>query len=66
MNKPIDLKKDIEELSEPVTIGVEAYISEEYARAERDKGSEREAEQTRSHGGLLHFAAHVIGVAWIS
>ena len=26
-----------EELSEPVTIGVEAYISEEYARAERDK-----------------------------
>jgi len=26
-----------EELSEPVTIGVEAYMSEEYARAERDK-----------------------------
>ena len=26
-----------EELSEPTTIGVEAYISEEYARAERDK-----------------------------
>jgi phenylpropionate dioxygenase-like ring-hydroxylating dioxygenase large terminal subunit len=26
-----------EELSEPVTIGVEAYISEDYARAERDK-----------------------------
>ena len=26
-----------EELSEPMTIGVEAYISEEYARAERDK-----------------------------
>ena len=26
-----------EELSEPLTIGVEAYISEEYARAERDK-----------------------------
>jgi phenylpropionate dioxygenase-like ring-hydroxylating dioxygenase large terminal subunit len=26
-----------DELSEPVTIGVEAYISEDYARAERDK-----------------------------
>ena len=26
-----------EDLSEPVTIGVEAYISEDYARAERDK-----------------------------
>ena len=26
-----------EELSEPMTIGVEAYISEDYARAERDK-----------------------------
>lgn len=26
-----------EELSQPMTIGVEAYISEEYARAERDK-----------------------------
>ena len=26
-----------EELSQPVTIGVEAYISENYARAERDK-----------------------------
>jgi phenylpropionate dioxygenase-like ring-hydroxylating dioxygenase large terminal subunit len=29
--------KAAEELSEPVTIGVEAYISEAYARAERDK-----------------------------
>ncbi len=29
--------RDAEELSEPMTIGVEAYISEEYARAERDK-----------------------------
>jgi phenylpropionate dioxygenase-like ring-hydroxylating dioxygenase large terminal subunit len=27
----------LEELSEPVTIGVEAYISADYARAERDK-----------------------------
>ena len=26
-----------EELSAPVTIGVEAYLSEDYARAERDK-----------------------------
>ena len=26
-----------EELSAPATIGVEAYISEDYARAERDK-----------------------------
>jgi hypothetical protein len=26
-----------EELCEPMTIGVDAYISEEYARAERDK-----------------------------
>ena len=26
-----------EELSEPVTIGVDAYLSEDYARAERDK-----------------------------
>src|SRR6476659_783328 len=29
--------KAAEELSQPVTIGVEAYISEDYARAERDK-----------------------------
>ena len=29
--------RNIEALSEPLTIGVEAYISEEYARAERDK-----------------------------
>ena len=26
-----------EALSEPLTIGVEAYLSQEYARAERDK-----------------------------
>jgi len=26
-----------EQLSAPVTIGVEAYLSEDYARAERDK-----------------------------
>ena len=37
-----DLAKDVnstaaEELSTPMTIGVEAYISESYARAERDK-----------------------------
>lgn len=28
---------DIEELSEPMMIGVDAYISPEYARAERDR-----------------------------
>ena len=33
----LESKAEIEELSEPVTIGVEAYISEDYARAERDK-----------------------------
>ena len=34
-----DLAKDVDsdELSKPTTIGVEAYTSEEYARAERDK-----------------------------
>src|SRR6201991_303032 len=32
----VQATNDIEALSEPVTIGVEAYISEEYARAERD------------------------------
>ncbi|WP_299695382.1 aromatic ring-hydroxylating dioxygenase subunit alpha [Hydrocarboniphaga sp.] len=37
MNKPVDITKNIEERSEPVTIGVEAYISADYARAERDK-----------------------------
>ena len=40
MNEPADitdLVQTAEELTEPVTIGVEAYISEEYARAERDK-----------------------------
>ena len=26
-----------EQMAEPMTIGVEAYVSEEYARAERDK-----------------------------
>ncbi len=31
------LSDPVEELLEPVTIGVEAYLSEEYARAERDK-----------------------------
>jgi phenylpropionate dioxygenase-like ring-hydroxylating dioxygenase large terminal subunit len=35
MNKPA--KIGVEELSEPVTFGVEAYISEDYARAEGDK-----------------------------
>ena len=34
----LEAKADVgEELSEPMTIGVEAYISEDYARAERDK-----------------------------
>jgi phenylpropionate dioxygenase-like ring-hydroxylating dioxygenase large terminal subunit len=37
MNRPVDIAKDIEDLSEPVTIGVEAYISEDYVRAERDR-----------------------------
>ena len=40
MNEPTgitDLVQTAEELTEPVTIGTEAYISEEYARAERDK-----------------------------
>jgi phenylpropionate dioxygenase-like ring-hydroxylating dioxygenase large terminal subunit len=31
------MSEPTEELSEPVTIGVEAYVSEDYARAERDK-----------------------------
>ena len=30
-------KRSAEELSEPLTIGVEAYVSAEYARAERDR-----------------------------
>jgi phenylpropionate dioxygenase-like ring-hydroxylating dioxygenase large terminal subunit len=39
LNKPLDLPKEIsaEELTAAVTIGVEAYTSEAYARAERDK-----------------------------
>ncbi|MEY4509990.1 MAG: hypothetical protein RLZZ450_2112 [Pseudomonadota bacterium] len=42
MSKPsestrVEETKVVEELSEPMTIGAEAYISEEYARAERDK-----------------------------
>lgn len=39
MNKPVDLKQEAltEELAEPLTVPVEAYISEDYARAERDK-----------------------------
>ena len=40
MNEPVDitdLVQTAEELTEPVTIGAEAYISEEYARQERDK-----------------------------
>ena len=40
MNEPADitdLVQTAEELTEPVTIGAEAYISEEYARQERDK-----------------------------
>ena len=31
------IREVVEELSSPTTIGVEAYISPEYARAERDK-----------------------------
>src|SRR5271169_2911013 len=40
MNEPVDiasLVQTAEELTEPVTIGPEAYISEEYARQEREK-----------------------------
>ncbi len=40
MNEPVDiadLVQTAEELTEPVTIAAEAYISEEYARQERDK-----------------------------
>jgi phenylpropionate dioxygenase-like ring-hydroxylating dioxygenase large terminal subunit len=40
MNEPVDitdLVQNAEELTEPVTIGTEAYLSEEYARQERDK-----------------------------
>jgi phenylpropionate dioxygenase-like ring-hydroxylating dioxygenase large terminal subunit len=40
MNEPadiMDLVRTAEELTEPVTIGAEAYISEDYARQERDK-----------------------------
>src|SRR6201999_305795 len=33
----VQAASEIEELSTPVTIGVEAYISEDYVRAERDK-----------------------------
>jgi nitrite reductase/ring-hydroxylating ferredoxin subunit len=42
MNKTVELEKETtaqtgEQLPEPLTHGVEAYISEDYARAERDK-----------------------------
>jgi phenylpropionate dioxygenase-like ring-hydroxylating dioxygenase large terminal subunit len=37
MNDITDLVQTAEELTEPVTIGTEAYLSEEYARQERDK-----------------------------
>ena len=37
MRTTAEIVKETEELSEPVTIGAEAYISEAYARAERDK-----------------------------
>src|SRR5882757_964335 len=33
----IEARPEVEELAEPATIGVDAYISEDYARAERDK-----------------------------
>jgi phenylpropionate dioxygenase-like ring-hydroxylating dioxygenase large terminal subunit len=33
----IDMQPALEDLNEPVTIGTEAYLSEAYARAERDK-----------------------------
>ena len=37
MSETIETPAAAEELSQPYTIGVEAYISEEYARAERDR-----------------------------
>ena len=40
MNEPADMKdlvQTAEELTEPVTIGAEAYLSEDYARGERDR-----------------------------
>ena len=42
MSETVDISREApqataEELSEPLTIGVEAYISEDYVRAERDK-----------------------------
>ena len=43
MSETVDIRSEtasrtpVEELSEPLTIGVEAYISEDYVRAERDK-----------------------------
>jgi hypothetical protein len=35
MNKVVDIAEN--QMSEPLTVGAEAYISEEYARAERDR-----------------------------
>src|SRR5262245_31881618 len=37
MNEISRVVESPEELAEPATIGVEAYVSEDYARAERDK-----------------------------
>ena len=41
MSETVEISREesrpAEELSEPLTIGVEAYISEDYVRAERDK-----------------------------
>jgi phenylpropionate dioxygenase-like ring-hydroxylating dioxygenase large terminal subunit len=36
-NETETVREPVEELSEPLTIGVDAYVSEDYARAERDK-----------------------------
>ena len=48
----------VEELSEPMTIGVEAYISEDYARAERDKLWRKVWQQVGRVEGI-----HVVGAA---
>lgn len=37
MDDIVKVVETTQDLTEPVTVGVEAYVSEEYARAERDK-----------------------------
>ena len=47
----------IEELSEPTTIGVDAYISPEYARAERDACGARSGSRSAGSRSRLRWAA---------